>query len=515
MNIVRFGFLIQLLIPGIAISQTLSVQEVSFTGSSYVSVREDSALTAFTIPQWIQSTSNPVAIVSGNALEVSAIFSSIGSVPPFVLISAVTTDNYQLPALSVSTVNPNNVAYPLTSALSTFPYHKIKYYNPFSIMWNVSFDNGITWQSAGTSDIKLYVMYQQPISESSFLHQHSLFEISCSNADSDSLENDIINHIWNDFTDRIIIDVKGDTLGYYSGDVWNAPFYDLIKDNFGICDQWAAFFLDLLKIQGLNYPNSFDLLTPHITNPTVCGDPAWAPAVFLINNHQVNTPSGNPFTCPLFPYLNVFDQTSFSYPYAEITDLPGTPGQNNSNPPPLFGSHAVVVINGVYYDPSYGNSYLSLNDFKLSSLTAFGISIVSLLTEAQLGIDIDQNSVMDTVVLYGALKITTDLSLGYFSEFKSTYGDLPTGLSEELCSSERPFQRLIVFPNPVHTLLTVRRLHIKKDNSIIDIFDNAGRRIYTQVFPSNFHELQVNIKDFEAGVYFIKVGDEVNRFVKQ
>ena len=50
----------------------------------------------------------------------------------------------------------------------------------------------------------------------------------------------------------------------------------------------------------------------------------------------------------------------------EVTFEPGTcaPAQGNNNPPALFVNHALAVVNGVYYDPSYGQSYSSLVDME-------------------------------------------------------------------------------------------------------------------------------------------------------
>ena len=55
----------------------------------------------------------------------------------------------------------------------------------------------------------------------------------------------------------------------------------------------------------------------------------------------------------------------------EITYTSGTPAQGNAKPPELFDSHALAVVNGVYYDPSYGLSYSSLQDMEDQAIEGY------------------------------------------------------------------------------------------------------------------------------------------------
>jgi len=51
----------------------------------------------------------------------------------------------------------------------------------------------------------------------------------------------------------------------------------------------------------------------------------------------------------------------------EVTYETGTPAQGhtvNSKPPALFPNHMLAIVNGVYYDPSYGRTYSSLQDME-------------------------------------------------------------------------------------------------------------------------------------------------------
>jgi hypothetical protein len=51
---------------------------------------------------------------------------------------------------------------------------------------------------------------------------------------------------------------------------------------------------------------------------------------------------------------------SWSYDFtakSQVTDLAGVGGQNTANPVANFTAHFVAVVDGVWYDVSYGNKY--------------------------------------------------------------------------------------------------------------------------------------------------------------
>ena len=49
----------------------------------------------------------------------------------------------------------------------------------------------------------------------------------------------------------------------------------------------------------------------------------------------------------------------------------GLAAQNNPNPTADFNYHAVIKLNGKYYDPSYGVTYKDLMDFQKQALAGF------------------------------------------------------------------------------------------------------------------------------------------------
>ena len=46
-------------------------------------------------------------------------------------------------------------------------------------------------------------------------------------------------------------------------------------------------------------------------------------------------------------------------------------GHNNPRPPGDFPTHALVIYKGKYYDPSYGKSFNSFEEWKKASVAGF------------------------------------------------------------------------------------------------------------------------------------------------
>ena len=58
----------------------------------------------------------------------------------------------------------------------------------------------------------------------------------------------------------------------------------------------------------------------------------------------------------------------------DVSDADGVPGQNTTNPLSIFSVHALMKINGSYYDPSYGTKFTNLQQWEDQSVAGFVIS---------------------------------------------------------------------------------------------------------------------------------------------
>ena len=84
---------------------------------------------------------------------------------------------------------------------------------------------------------------------------------------------------------------------------------------------------------------------------------------FLVKNWNFigNRTSGD----KKYPYL---DEAGKPF---EVTKLPGVRGQNSDDPLAVFRFHQIAYINNIYYDPSYGLSYTSLDEMTKEAVAGF------------------------------------------------------------------------------------------------------------------------------------------------
>ena len=91
----------------------------------------------------------------------------------------------------------------------------------------------------------------------------------------------------------------------------------------------------------------------------------------------------------IYPYYNYYIGNSpiqgnaYVWVGAEdVKDLPGIPGQGSGNPKSYFSNHAVVLVNGTCYDPSYGTMYTDdpsgsnpeMINMELNAIAGYGIN---------------------------------------------------------------------------------------------------------------------------------------------
>ncbi|NIF03850.1 T9SS type A sorting domain-containing protein [Chryseobacterium sp. Tr-659] len=69
-------------------------------------------------------------------------------------------------------------------------------------------------------------------------------------------------------------------------------------------------------------------------------------------------------------------------------------------------------------------------------------------------------------------------------------------------------ENLNIYPNPVKDILNING-QIKKEEA--EILDAGGRRVLKTIINDN----KINISNLEQGIYYLKIGDVVNRFIKE
>lgn len=236
------------------------------------------------------------------------------------------------------------------------------YHDPFEIAWEISVDGGATWHDAGKSSTPLYVTWKTPATT---LYR-TVVHIGSTNAAGILVQANVINAIWGEYSDNSVTKWNGgselvynhetsanlDTLG-----VTDAPpntTYELLYYGYGQCNSWTDFFLDALRAQG-------------VTSGAEQNIEATEGDGFLIKNWKwlaANPALGGPVGYDWQFSINVnFDDSLASQGRSAGVSVSGV-----TDPDQQFTYHAVVVINGVIYDPSYGGKFSDLMAWESASV---------------------------------------------------------------------------------------------------------------------------------------------------
>ncbi|MBS1914035.1 MAG: hypothetical protein JST22_18755 [Bacteroidetes bacterium] len=372
-----------------------SLAQVEFSGSGRILLRPDPTpeLPFAELPaRW--KAGQPVlsvAYVSGSYPEVGAtIEMAHRSFTTRVLMRGHGPDGMAfppLPAVVRESGGTTVVIYPPHPSTIPFDPGTVCCYDPFTISWEFSADDGTTWTRAGESSATIYVTRGRPAPENpemGFGYIESLFDISCRSAHGYSSEADIVQHVWSEFTDLVVRTKKGDTLSFYPHKQNNQQetTAGLILCKSGVCFAWAHLLIDLLRIQGITRRGSYVVLSA--PNTASCG-----PVIgMLMPNCTFGTPSAAA-TCPDFPYLAAFARPlTGDLIGPDVFSKPGLAGQGEPDPMSLFHDHALVLIDGVYYDPSYGRTFASLDEF-VNSIAGWAVESVA--NESQVHFDLNGN----------------------------------------------------------------------------------------------------------------------------
>lgn len=361
----------------------------TFSGGNHA-IKKDNGGATYSTPQYVAtaSTQNPVAYTSGVAPTVAAAFTiDCPTVPTTVNIRGFGSDSINF-ASATCTVNPSattihTINYPATLGSHVFAASIVRFFKPYTINWEISFDSGVTWKAIGTSSNTLYVTRSAPQSESgSYKWYHTVYDLSCRNAQYKSLDTAIISKVWSEFTDQIVLNCDGDSLFYYK--IMNSPnvtLGSLLQYRDAECYTFAQLFLASIKIQGVVRTNNYVYITP-VSGYSPCG---YSVNRFIVKNWVFGTPTASA-TCSLFPWKNTYNATTGSIPppynqyvflTSDVTDQNGIPGSCNIRPASYFNNHQIAKIDGVYYDACYGVTFPTLVSIKTAAFSGWSYRYTS------------------------------------------------------------------------------------------------------------------------------------------
>lgn len=287
----------------------------------------------------------------------------------------------------------------LENLTSDLTFTEPTYYNRLRISWEYSWDGGVNWSKAGNSNTIVYVLFKAP-SESLRTDKHFLPTMAAvgsraavawkaAKGAAPSTEKEMFEAIWGQFESRNILRAQdGKQLTYYGS--WNVKTVigrttdarlDLVRRADGQCTDWAVFMLATLSAQGLDIGGTglnakYNAIQSNVAAEQsgrggfLVGPDSWSFSVAgatAKNTHKATT-------IPGIPPFGKAGGTAFKYLWkkgAEFTYTAPLAAQGNNNPPGLFPDHAIILVNGQIYDPSYGKTYTNLQDFQDKAVAGF------------------------------------------------------------------------------------------------------------------------------------------------
>ena len=393
-----------------------SLETVSYSSAHMISMLYDG--TDDTIPtsnQWnADGNVYPMAIRSGSQLSASATIQfNCLHIPEYIFIKGNADDAIIFPPKKCMLVSGTTglYMYPKTLGAGIIQDTTVRFLEDYTSTWEVSIDSA-NWTSAGNASNLLMVTLNTPITiGTGYYYDHelyySLFYIGCKNADGANTNEEMIAAIWEDFTDLVVLKPDGDPLLYYGPVGLCTDLGTFLTTGNGYCTIFANFFLSLLKVQGFTEANNS--ITFWVSQTTDCG----TMNMFLVKNWNFNTPQN---LCDDLPYIS----TPFYYYDADdATDLLGVAGQSNANPPGWFGSHSIIEVNGVIYDPSYGVTYSNIDALEDEVMDGFGYYQYN--SESALGYDVDGDGVIEAGTYYTFMQLTNDMDKANVTYYYYTY----------------------------------------------------------------------------------------------
>jgi hypothetical protein len=366
----------------------VSVLDVMLRNSG--NVRPDNGQPAYVFPEWkpTMTQGQPAVYVRGDMMD--------------VVVQIQTPDATKLPGKVRVRGTGDGLTFDATGTFTSggrlmvnakvqLP-DTIKLYDPLTFTWQVlpagaDATDPNAWITAGTSTNRVYVTWGEinrdqngrPFDD--LRYYETLLRIGTMGADGDTDKDQAVRNIFEVFQGNGIdapqVKRLDGTVLTYDAD-WEMPndplrrtTNSLLRTGDGNCESWACFFLDVLRVQGIEYPDWFFVAEPKNAGEWLTVK-QWQWTVWATGEPFVNTYKGRE------PYNKDSGAWAYDWRTAELVKAAGTsPGQGNTFSPSIFNNHALAVITDAQgtttlYDPSYGMTYTSLSDFDSRAIDYYG-----------------------------------------------------------------------------------------------------------------------------------------------
>jgi hypothetical protein len=276
-------------------------------------------------------------------------------------------DNLDIPA-TPATAGDDKATITNATCQAPFPNYVTRY-DTLDITWSLSTDGGQTWQQVGTSKNETFITRVDPECDTLY---RTVAYLACV-VEGAQEEGEALTNTWSAFTpvtgDDDVRAWNEETDGYdrplyywqTAGDPDNPDDPDhpvstvpeLLETTNGNCDAWTRLFREALRVNGA------DVDRIHVRPYHGIGPDRW-----LVVKHVQ-------FLDKIHPE---------PWPYDDVdTSAQGIPGQNMATPAEkVFRWHFVSRYliedpeSHTYYDPSYGETYESEQDFTQTAIAGWG-----------------------------------------------------------------------------------------------------------------------------------------------
>jgi len=256
------------------------IVEVAFSGAEYHAVREDDDSRSYDKPHWKDNNTKPdrsadqpgdqkypVCYTQGSTMELSATIKLDPDPAGADIKAKVKGDGPDALDIDETTANwaGKTVTLPATKAKAAFESKKIAFFNPMSIVWQLSLDGGASWCDVGTSANRVYVTLDTPKATTLF---EMLLDIGCRSAKGQGTPDGALKEIWEKDLLNPIPGVKRKPFDGHNvkDDVemkyWNPPDSLLVNQRLdgmlkdpsgnGSCIAWAQLLVETVNALGIN-----------------------------------------------------------------------------------------------------------------------------------------------------------------------------------------------------------------------------------------------------------------------
>lgn len=366
----------------VPVAITSVLLSVSFGNGRDITVDGSATGETYSAPHWTSTRRYPYLIQEGVTLKVSAAVRIVGPITSDPRIRGINVDdmNVAYPDGVVFSVHDGDVyGFDNIELDAPFSSSVTAFYDTFQIYWELSLDDGSTWNPVGISSNALYVCLADPTpTPPPTTMFYTVVHLACANGGANAAT--AFDHTWDFFTDganppgpRNVTTWNGTSLYYYQPgtdlDANSAgTILALLQDGTGNCYAWAKLLEAALTVNGVSFTKKQATMHAMSTSNAFFVK-AWSSlgSSFFFNNtndppepDMLPYPAGSPPAGGRYGYYDNGGGTHFKNDQTVAGQGTGSDAPSEK----VFGIHRFTQVGGVYFDASYGCEYSSDTNFQ-------------------------------------------------------------------------------------------------------------------------------------------------------